>query len=309
MKKLTSIQLKQLEAAFGNRLQQNVVLANYTTARIGGPADAVLIIQSTDEMVQAVQKLWDMNIHFHLLGNGSNVLVSDTGVRGLVLLNHAHNVHIDAKTEPPTALVEAGANLSGVTRQLALRGLSGMEWACGIPGTVGGAAYGNAGANGSDMEHSVILAEILHPTEGRTTWPVEKLEYQYRSSIMKRTLDKNLVILAVRFRLSQSTREAVQGNMDAFNTRRRSTQPPGASMGSMFKNPPGDYAGRLIESAGLKGTKIGDAMISPIHANFMINQGNATAKDVMALVQLVKKTVLEKYNVTLNLEIEPIGEW
>jgi UDP-N-acetylmuramate dehydrogenase len=198
--------------------------------------------------------------------------------------------------------------LSGVARQAALRGMAGMEWAAFIPGSVGGAVYGNAGAHGSDMNASLILAEILHPENGYQEWTVSQMSYQYRSSILKRERGQT-VILAARLRLHNSTPDEVQARMAEFNKHRKQSQPPGASMGSMFKNPPGDYAGRLIEAAGLKGTRIGGAQISTIHANFFINQGSASAADIHGLVQLAKKTVHDQFNVDLELEIELLGEF
>ncbi len=144
---------------------------------------------------------------------------------------------------------------------------------------MGGAIYGNAGAYGGDMNGSLLLAEILHPT-GKELWSVERMQYQYRSSLLKRERTASAVILAARLKLERSSPGSVQEKMEAFSARRRSTQPPGASMGSMFKNPPGDYAGRLIEAAGLKGTRIGDAEISTVHANFFVNHGKASAADI-----------------------------
>lgn len=300
--------LPTLRAAFGSKLQENVRLSNYTTARLGGPADAFLVANSVGELAGMARQLWDLDMPFFLLGSGSNLLVSDAGVRGVVILNRARNIKIDAHHIPPTVYAETGANLGTVARQVALRGLSGLEWAATIPGTVGGAAYGNAGANGSDMKHVLALAEILHRDSGREEWSVKRLAYEYRTSALKQQPGR-AVVLAARMNLTQSTPEAVKITMEQFSTRRRSTQPPGASLGSMFKNPPGDYAGRLIEAAGLKGARRGGAEISPVHANFFINHGDATSADVYQLIRLAQQTVAEKFSVQLQLEIELVGDW
>jgi UDP-N-acetylmuramate dehydrogenase len=175
---------------------------------------------------------------------------------------------------------------------------------------VGGAVYGNAGAHGSDVAATLQLAEILHKTEygvQRQSWPVELFEFNYRTSLLKRgSLDA--IILAAQFVFQPGDPEAIQAKMDEYNAYRRRTQPPGASMGSMFKNPPGDYAGRLIEAAGLKGTRLGGAEISSAHANFFVNHENATASEVIKLIKLAQITVVEKFGVELELEIELIGD-
>jgi UDP-N-acetylmuramate dehydrogenase len=300
--------LNQLRSAFGGRLQENMLMANYTTAHVGGPVDAALIAQSAAELENAIQSLWEMHVSFYMLGSGSNVLVSDAGIRGVVVINRAHTVKIDTHTNPPTVWAESGANLSGLARQLALRGLSGLEWAGNVPGSVGGAVYGNAGAYGTDVKSSLILAEILHRTEGRQSWPAARLKLDYRTSALKRDPGQ-AIVLAARFGLTTSTREEVQARMDSYNAQRRRSQPPGASLGSMFKNPPGDFAGRLIEEAGLKGTRIGGAQISKVHANFFVNDQHASAKDIWELIQLARGTVQTKFGVNLELEVELLGDW
>jgi UDP-N-acetylmuramate dehydrogenase len=202
---------------------------------------------------------------------------------------------------------EAGVNFGALARHAAQRGLAGLEWAAGIPGTVGGAVVGNAGAHGSDMAGCLVVAEILH-RQGQEHWPVERFAYGYRSSIIKRGAEEAIVLNAT-LRLERSTPQAVQERMDTYVAHRRRTQPPGASMGSMFKNPPGDYAGRLIEAAGLKGARIGEAEISRLHANFFVNLGQAKAADISQLIRLARREVAEKFGVELELEIEMVGDW
>jgi UDP-N-acetylmuramate dehydrogenase len=298
--------LPELRAVFGERLQENVTLAPYTSARIGGPADALITVKSADELADTVAHLWKLEMPYILLGGGSNVLVSDRGVRGVTVLNRAKDVRFDTGDQPKV-WAEAGAGFSSLANRAAEEGLSGLEWATTVPGTVGGAVYGNAGAFGDDMSGNLIVAELL-TENGRERWPVEKMEYGYRTSLLKRSTLK-FVILAAELRLSHSTKEAVRFKIGEFTAKRKSTQPPGASMGSMFKNPPGDSAGRLIEAAGLKGTRIGNAEISSVHGNFFVNHGDTKAGDICKLIELTQKSVEEKFGVRLELEIETIGEW
>jgi len=300
--------LSELRSLFGDRLQENVSMANYTTARVGGNAAAMLIAHTSQDLELAAAKLWEHGVPFHLIGSGSNVLVSDKGLQGVVIINRARNVKIDMHHEPYSVWAESGANLGAVARQAALRGLSGLEWAATIPGSVGGAVYGNAGAHGSDMNGSLMLAEILHQNAGKQVWTVEQMAYSYRNSALKRNPGQ-AIILAAKMKLLADTPEAVQGRMEANSAQRRRTQPPGASLGSMFKNPAGDYAGRLIEAAGLKGTRIGGVEISSVHANFFVNNDQATASDIWKLIQLARTRVQEKFGVSLELEVELLGEW
>jgi UDP-N-acetylmuramate dehydrogenase len=302
----TTLPLPALLAAFGKRLQENVLLAPYTSARIGGPADALLSVASADELAETVSRLWELDIPYLILGGGSNVLVSDRGVRGVVVLNRAKAVHFD-KGSRPRVRAESGVVVANLARRAASHGLAGLEWAAAVPGTIGGAVYGNAGAFGGDMAGSLIHAELL-TAQGREIWPVEKMKYDYRTSVLKRQTLK-VVVLTAELRLEHSTRDTVSVKISEFSGRRKATQPPGASMGSMFKNPPGDFAGRLIEAAGLKGRRIGTAEISPVHANFFVNHGQTKAEDVRALVTLAQKTVAEKFGIDLELEIEFVGEW
>jgi UDP-N-acetylmuramate dehydrogenase len=301
-------QWETLQAAFGSRLQRDVPLAPYTAARIGGPADALLTADSVDELADTAVKLLEMRIPFFILGGGSNILVSDDGVRGLVVLNRAKETRLEEAADPPTIWAGSGASFGQLARKVSAKGLSGLEWATGVPGTVGGAVFGNAGAHSSDVANNLRVAEILHQDGRREEWPVEKMEYAYRTSALKRQ-SQNVVILSATFELAHSTVEQTRTLVETFSAHRHQTQPPGASMGSMFKNPPNDYAGRLIEAAGLKGTRIGSAEISPVHANFFVSNGRTRAADILELIKLTQNKVLDKFGIDLKLEIELIGEW
>ncbi len=298
--------VEELTARFGKQVRRDVSLAPYTSARVGGPADMLVTVHSADELALAVQMLWDAGSTYLILGGGSNVLVSDAGVRGITVLNRAKGVRFETGRQPKV-LAEAGAIFSNLANRCAGKGLSGLEWAATVPGTIGGAVYGNAGAFGGDMAHSLLHADVLTP-DGRRQWATEKLDYGYRTSILKRG-ELKAVVLTAQLSLRNATKEEVAVKIGEFSERRRTTQPPGASMGSMFKNPQGDAAGRLIEAAGLKGTRIGSAEVSPIHGNFFINHGHSKASDIRALIALVQEKVREHSGVELELEVELVGDW
>ncbi len=295
-----------LRQKFGDAVQENISLAPYTSARIGGPADVLLTVKSADEFADAMQFIWENELPHYVLGGGSNVLVSDKGVRGIVVLDKAKEVQFETG-DSPTVRCEAGVIFSNLANRCASKGLAGLEWAATVPGTLGGAVYGNAGAFGGDMAGNLVYAELL-TKNGRETYSVEQMGYGYRTSVMKRG-EINAIVLSALLRLKNSTKDEVSVKIEQFSERRKATQPPGASMGSMFKNPAGDHAGRLIEAAGLKGTRIGAAEISTLHGNFFVNHGKTKAEDVLALIRLVQKTVVETFSVQLDLEVELVGEW
>lgn len=295
-----------LYAKLGDKVKENVPLAPYTSARIGGPADILLIADSADELARIVKLLRKENVNYTVLGGGSNVLVSDRGVRGVVVLNRAKGVRFH-NGDQPSVTAEAGVVFSNLANRCASKGLAGLEWAATVPGTVGGAVYGNAGAFGGDIAGNLIWAELL-TEDGREKFSPAQMAYGYRTSVLKRG-ELDAIVLSAELSLMNSTKEEVTVKIEQFSAHRRATQPPGASMGSMFKNPDGDYAGRLIEAVGLKGARIGNAEISPLHGNFFINHENTKAEDIRALIVLVQETVKEKLGVELELEIELIGDW
>ena len=308
----------ELQELFGERFKLDASIKRYTAAQVGGPVDGLIVIHTLKELEQTVGILWQYQHPFRILGGGSNVLVSDAGVRKIVLINRARQVHFDELDGQPVARTESGANLGLVARLAGARGLSGLEWAAGIPGTVGGAVFGNAGAHGTDIAANLLVADILHQTGGWQSWDVNRFDFAYRDSVLKRSRKAGdptyptyprMVIMSAIFKLITSTLKAVQARIDELVAYRRQTQPPGASMGSMFKNPPDDYAGRLIEAAGLKGFRLGNAKISDLHANFFINLGQASAAEIYELISLARETVFHKFGVELDLEVELIGDW
>ncbi len=297
-----------LQQHFGSRLQQNVRLSAYTTSRVGGEACCLLVANSADELAEDVQYLWQNNYPVKIFGSGSNMLVSDRGLDAVVVINKAKTIRFEEFEDQPVVYAESGSTLITVARLAAENGLDGMVWGSTIPGTVGGAVYGNAGAHGSDTSQNLVMAEILHREKGRLSLNAEEMQYAYRSSILKRN-PGSAVILAAKFALHPADPQVVKAAMAANAEKRRLSQPTGSCMGSMFKNPEGDKAGRLIEAAGLKGMKVGGVEISPKHANFMINDGTGTAQDYRRLIELTQNAVFEKFGVKLSLEIEIIGEW
>ncbi len=309
---LTADQIQALQSFFGQGLLPNTGLERYTVMQVGGPADYLVEINDLEFLVESVHFLWKNQIPFLLLGGGANVLISDQGIRGLVLINKAKDISFTETPEgKPIVLADSGASFGSVARRTGAKGFAGLEWAAGIPGTVGGAVVGNAGAHGSDVAADLYLAEILHHKKGnaeRESWSAEDFGYRYRSSILKRG-EVEAVVLNAAFKLAHSTPDQVKTEISRIAEQRKSTQPQGASLGSMFKNPPGDYAGRLIEAAGLKGTRRGGAVISQVHANFFLNQGEATAFDIYQLIQLARDQVKEQFGIELELEILLIGDW
>lgn len=295
---------EELHRAFPERLLENAPLAQYTAARIGGPAEYLLTVHTADELARAAEQLWEIDRDFCLLGGGSNVLVSDQGISGVVIVNQAKAVTF----EQQGVWAESGASLGSIARRAVEKGLSGLEWAATVPGTIGGAIVGNSGAHGGDTAGSLENVEVMHREQGRADWSAEQLEFGYRTSWLKQNPGK-AVVLAGRFSLSPSEPSEIQARMEEFVEYRRQTQPTGASIGSMFKNPPGEYAGRLIEAAGLKGERRGEAEISQKHANFFVNHGGASAEDVYALIQLAQRRVAEESGVDLELEVELLGDW
>lgn len=287
-----------MREAFGDRLRVDVPLAAFTSARIGGPAEFLLEAHSADELAEIARQLWDLRVQFRVLGGGSNVLIADGGVRGVIVLNQARAVSFDDQADEVSLTAESGASFGSAARRAAERGFGGLEWATTIPGTIGGAIVGNAGAHGMDVAGSLVMAAILQHDAGREFWSSERLEYAYRDSWLKRNPGA-AVVLNASFQLERSTKEQVKARVSEFTSIRKRTQPKGASWGSMFKNPPGDHAGRLIEAAGLKGLQHGEVQISPQHANFFINLGEAKAEDAWYLIQTVRQEVSRQHGIQL----------
>jgi UDP-N-acetylmuramate dehydrogenase len=312
VERITSKQIDRLEARYGDRLKKEADVARFTSLRVGGPASCLITVRDREELEDLIRFVWKHEIPYLMLGGGSNLLISEAGVPSLVILNRAKAVEFrDRGESEPVIWAESGASLGVIARRAANRGWSGLEWAAGIPGTIGGSVVGNAGAHGSDMSANLILAEILHHTGQKVqveNWTAKDLDYRYRSSRIKGG-GVPAVVLSAELQLQRSTPQAVKDEMQEYAEHRERTQPVGASAGSMFKNPSGDYAGALIDRAGLKGFRIGGAQISTLHGNFFINLGDASAADVYALIQKARREVAEQFGVDLELEITLEGDW
>lgn len=302
-----------LSATFSDRLRSNEPLSEHTMLRLGGPADLWVAVQTTAELVEAVTLARQHQTPVFILGSGANLLIKDTGLRGLVIENRTGRVEFPVQADRPRdetvfVVVESGVGLPRLARRCSKRGLGGLEWAVGVPGTVGGAVVNNAGAFGSNMAHNLVQAELLTPLNERVWQPVNWFDYEYRTSRLKRqSAQARWIVLQAELQLSIAPVAEIEARMDEINERRKASQPPGATIGSMFKNPPGDYAGRLIEAAGLKGYRHGQARISPIHANFFENLGGASAADMLALIDKARQAVVHKFGIELQLEIEVVG--
>lgn len=310
------------------QVQERAALAPYTTWRVGGPADLLYVAERVEGIVDAAQSALALGVPWRVLGRGSNVLVRDGGIEGLVIVNRTRWLEI----EPPLVRADGGLLLSTLARRAAAAGLAGMEWAAGIPGSVGGAVVSNAGAHGGEMKDTLQGALLLRPTEGTSSggelaipqvelaedqhaarmaavWQTpDELELAYRHSRLREREAPEEIVLRAEFRLAVDDPPAILARMDEQRRQRKATQPLSqASAGSVFKNPPGESAARLIDRSGLKGTRKGGAQVSTRHANFMVTEPGARAADLLALIALVRDRVREQSGVELVLEVQPIG--
>ncbi len=303
---------ERFQELFGEKLLVNEPIARYTSARVGGPAEMFLSVNTAGELRRAVELAYAQRIPYFILGGGSNVLVADDGISGLVILNRARKVSFRHTGISVVCTAESGMNLSSLARQCIAKGLGGLEWAIGIPGSVGGAVFGNAGAHGGDMDSVLLDATVWEPGNGVRVYSNEEMQYDYRSSAFKRDQQKartRRVILSAELQFTPESVDVLTARADAFTARRKQTQPGGASMGSMFKNPENYYAGYLIESAGLKGYQVGSARISDKHANFFVAEGEAQAEDIRELIAEAWNAVRQQFGIEMELEVELIGNW
>lgn len=297
---------------FGEQFVLNEPMARHTSARVGGAAEMFVTVNNATELQMAVELAYAQNIPYFILGGGSNILVADEGISGLVIMNRARNVSFRHTGTGVVCTAESGMNLSSLARQCIAKGLGGLEWAVNVPGTVGGAVVGNSGAHGGDMNGTLQAAMVWEPGRGARIYSNEEMNYRYRNSILKQEQGKLLprrVVLSAELLLKPEAVEVLTARADGFTAHRKQTQPGGASVGSMFKNPEHYYAGYLIEAAGLKGFHYGGAMISEKHANFFINEEGATAEDVRGLIAEAWNAVREQFGVELELEVELVGDW
>ncbi|OXS62437.1 UDP-N-acetylenolpyruvoylglucosamine reductase [Cohnella sp. CIP 111063] len=294
----------ELERAGIGQVRMNEPLSSHTTWKIGGPADVLIVPASDEELEAALRLCAAREVPWTVLGRGSNTLVSDKGVRGAVIKlgDGFDEVRFDGET------VTAGASYSFIKLSVMAgkEGLTGLEYAGGIPGSVGGAVYMNAGAHGSDISRILQSASIVWEDGSREVLGNAEMKFSYRHSVLQ---ERRGVITRAEFRLASGDRKEIAAAMATYKDRRRRTQPlQMASAGSVFRNPPNDHAARLIEAAGLKGLRQGAAEVSQVHANFIVNHGGAKAEDVLTLIGKVQQIVEQTYGITLVTEVRMMGE-
>jgi UDP-N-acetylmuramate dehydrogenase len=291
-------------------VSEQVPLGRHTSLRVGGPARRYLA--STD--LAALARVLDAAIQDRapilILGGGSNLLVSDDGFDGVVVRYTADGHRIEADHDGGLLVrAVAGANMSNLARRLAHEGVGSLEWAASVPGTIGGAVVNNAGAFGGCIADHLVDAEIVGPDGQVRALDAADLGYAYRTSVLKRGELGPVVVRSARLRVRREAPEVAMAKIVANQNQRTASQPRQLSAGSIFANPPGDYAGRLIEAVGLKGERRGGAEISAQHANFIVNTGSATAADVVGLMCLAQEAVWERFEVWLHTEVQLVGPW
>jgi len=286
--------------AFGVRDEP---MSKHTSLHIGGPADYFVAIADERDLVGAIAVAREHELAVFMLGGGTNLLVSDRGIRGVVLENNWSETSVEGTTITATS----GTPLASVAAVAARNGIVGLEWMATVPGTVGGAVHGNAGAFGSETKDVLVDAELMDLNGD--TWLVANadLGFAYRTSKLQKT---PIVVVRARFRGTAGDRDTAVRRIKEIANERIAKQPLAQpNTGSIFRNPAGDHAGRLIEAAGLKGATVGGAMVSTKHANFIVNVGDASAEDVRALMRRCQDEVRERFSVELVPEVELVGEW
>lgn len=283
----------------------NEPLKNHTTIKVGGPADLFIQPRDKEGLVQALNILRQAQVPWFVIGRGSNLLVRDGGIRGAVIKLGKGLDTLTISNEWVT--VGAGFSMIKLATIVAQQGLSGLEFAGGIPGTVGGAVFMNAGAHGSDISSVLVSAQVLYQDGQIKELSKEELHFGYRTSSLQR--EPKGICLEATFELKKGDKEEIMRHMAQNKEYRRKTQPlQEPCCGSVFRNPKPHSSGRLIEQAGLKGYRVGDAQVSTKHANFIVNLGNARASDVLALIRHIQETVYSLYGIQLKPEVEIVGE-
>ncbi|HEV8536372.1 MAG TPA: UDP-N-acetylmuramate dehydrogenase [Candidatus Limnocylindria bacterium] len=289
-----------MAAPFGVRGEP---LAPHTSLRIGGPADFFVRVASEGDLVGAIRVARQHELPVFVLGGGTNLLVADRGIRGVVLQNAWRESSVDGDT----ITAASGTELAHVAAVAARAGIEGLEWMATVPGTVGGAVHGNAGAFGGETADAIVDAELMDLNGDTWTAKAGELGYAYRTSSLQGT---PIIAVRARFRGKPGDRASAVRRIKEMANERIKKQPLAQpNTGSIFRNPPGDHAGRLIEAAGLKGRTVGGAMVSAKHANFIVNVGDATAADVRALMAIVQEEVARRFGVKLVPEVELVGDW
>lgn len=292
--------LDDIRQSFGGRIELNEEMARHVTFRIGGPADVYLEPLDKGDAVALFGHLEESRISYTLIGNGSNVLVADEGIRGLVVSLAAGFNYV--RRNGDRIVAGAGVKLATFVNYVISQGFGGAEMLAGIPGTLGGAVIMNAGAYGGEISDYMERIELIRKGSPMKV-AKEDAGFAYRSSGLTRD-----IVLEATFRFPEGVAEPLKTKRKELLLKRNASQPVNfPNAGSIFKNPPGDYAARLIEECGLKGTRVGGAEISRLHANFIVNVENASAMDVIRLIEIARTEVKNRFDVTLHLEIKPLG--
>ena len=298
--------LEKLQKMLGEaKVLVNEPMASHTTFRIGGPADYFVMPETVEELANVLKLCKEENTPYFILGNGSNLLVGDKGFRGVVIQLYKNFDGFSVEGTKITA--KSGAMLIRVAKEAGKAGLTGLEFASGIPGTIGGAMVMNAGAYGGEMKDVVTSVTVLTKDGDIKTLSGDEMNFRYRGSVVE---DEGYIVLEAVMELKEGNLEEIQARMDELSVQRRTKQPiEYPSAGSTFKRPEGYFAGKLIQDAELRGYQVGGAQVSEKHCGFVINAGGATAADVMQLMQDVSDKVMEQFGVTLEPEVKRIGEF
>ncbi|MDR5585986.1 MULTISPECIES: UDP-N-acetylmuramate dehydrogenase [Clostridium] len=285
------------------QMQENAKMSEHINFRVGGPVDILLTPNTKEQIVETIKICKENKIPFYVLGNGSNVLVKDSGIRGVVIkLSEFNNIVRDGNI----IKAESGALLKDVSAEALKASLTGFEFACGIPGSVGGAVFMNAGAYDGEVSFVIKEAEVMDEEGNIITLSKEELKLGYRTSII---MKKNYIVISATFCFESGEKDKIEGRVSELTNKREEKQPlEFPSAGSTFKRPEGHFAGKLIQDAGLKGFTLGGAAVSGKHCGFIINKGNATAKDILDLIEYVQKEVKKQFDVDLYPEVRIIGE-
>lgn len=288
------------------KIKQNEPMKNHTSFKIGGTADLFLKVATIEELMQAIEYAKTKKIPIYFIGNGSNLLVTDKGIRGLVVKIDIQNISINKAENSVKVTVGAGYKMMALARELLNQEITGFEEFAGIPGTIGGAIYMNAGAYGKEMKDIVISTKCMDLDGKIFTLSNKEQEFTYRDSIFEKN---NYIILETTLQLNNGIKSEIENKMTKLLKERKEKQPIGEpSAGSTFKRQEGIITAKLIDECGLKGYSIGGAKVSEKHAGFVVNFNNATAKDVLDLIKYIKEKVYEKYGIKIEEELRIIGE-
>ena len=296
--------LEQLKKIYPeDRIQENAMMKDHVHFKVGGPADILLIPNTKEQVVKSINLCNENNVPCFVIGNGSNLLVKDGGIRGVVIkLLDVKNIEVNGEE----LVAECGAMLKDVSKVALENSLTGIEFACGIPGSIGGAVFMNAGAYNGEMSHVIKEAEVIDNEGNIITLSKDELELGYRSS---KVMKAGYVVLSATLALKKGEVKSIRDLVNDLTEKRESKQPlEYPSAGSTFKRPEGYFAGKLIQDAGLKGYTLGGAAVSDKHSGFVINKGNATAKDILDLIKHIQDEVKKQFGVELHTEVRIVGE-